>query len=244
MKSLDLGGNGKPAGLALTGGGAFGDSGSGGFYPPGAGPTGPADPGSPFGAGPPGGYNQQPYSPPPIVPAPGPKGTSTCLILGLGCLVVIVVLVIISAGSCYYIGKKATEAGQQGGLFVKVMMLAKPSYTEKLSSDHSQEQRERFEKCYIDLINKEAELGFSKWIEEYGEVFSELTNASGGSEITVEQSQTWCDHVEKALANDETGGPEPASGDTAQVKPDDTQEPQSGDTAQPKKPKPSRRRRR
>lgn len=215
-------GSGKTTGVLMSpGDGLFsppGGPGQGGpsFSPP------PAPPGGFPPPPPPGGYGAGPgplLPPGAYAPPPQKKSYSACIIAAIGCGVLVLLFVIISIASCVFMGSR------MGTLFTTGMKSMKSEYVKNLSSDHSDLQKQRFEADYDDFFSEADKIGLMAWFEKYSELFTKLSEIAGDNEITVEESQAWCDSVEALL------GTSPPSNEEG-VKHGDSVEPGKGDTAE------------
>jgi hypothetical protein len=153
-----------------------------------------SDPSAP----PPGPWNQPPPPGPPTgtmapdssyypPPAPPRKAFPWGMVLG-GCGVLLVIALVVGGVCSYTLYKKGSDVVSTG------MDFAKSAYLNQLSSDHSSEQRQRFESLLNAVWTDERNrLGFAKWSTEYQPIINNLTMISSDQSITVEESTDWCD---------------------------------------------------
>jgi len=73
-----------------------------------------------------------------------------------------------------------------------------------LTDEHSEEQRERFQNT-IDAFIEESRRydNTAEWVQQMAPAFSEFMEIGQDRQITVEESQRWCDKVEALLAGEE-----------------------------------------
>ncbi|HUT55392.1 MAG TPA: hypothetical protein VM658_18525 [bacterium] len=182
------------------------------FAPPGSsGPAAPpgAPPFTPGPTAPPPG----PMAPPPgpMAPPPGPimpgqypmapppsQGSSAWKYLLIGCGVLLLVGGLAVVGTCVYMAKKAPDLMNQG--MSGVMGIAKTQYMNELTGDHTAKQKERFSSLYDAVYSDEmTRLGMVQWGQTYRELLTELTEIAGDGQITVAESDKWCDDAYNAL---------------------------------------------
>ena len=179
------------------------DSGQGGF---------PGDPFSPSGSppySPPGPGAPGPAYPPPPGPFPGPvmpgqypppppPGSSPWKFILIGCGILFVLAGVVTVGTCFYLAKKAPDLVNQG--VSGAMSMMKSEYVKKLTGDHTDEQKERFQNLYDAVFKDEMKrLGMIKWGETYQPLIQQLDRAAADGQITVDESQQWCDDAYRAL---------------------------------------------
>jgi len=158
------------------------------FGPP---PTGPGQP-PPF-IYPPGAY------PPPgqmgaYPPGAQPPPRSAWKFVLMGCAMVFLIAVLATAGTCYYV---ATHARDLATLAVNTL---KPTYLNMLTPDHTPEQRDNFSRHFDPLFQALGKEGLKSFGEKYGPSFEELQQISQDQEITVEESEKWCEHLDAIMS--------------------------------------------
>jgi len=155
------------------------------------GPT-PLGPGSPG----PGSYPPMPLAGYP--PGTQPPSSAWKYVL-MGCAIVVLLGIVITAGTCYYLGQKGPELAQS------VMKMAKPTYLNMLTPDHTAEERENFSNHLDRLFEALGQDGLMKFGEKYSANFQELQQISEDQRITVEESQDWCEHLDQTMSGQPAG---------------------------------------
>ena len=152
---------------------------------------------TPIGPGSPG-----PGSYPPMPSAGYPPGTqppsSAWKYVLMGCAIVVLLGIVITAGTCYYLGQKGPE------LISSFFELGKPEVMNMLTPDHTAEERDNFSRhfdLFSNMLKNEGFTGFAK----YETNLRELQYITSDKKIKVEESQEWCQHLDETTSGQPAG---------------------------------------
>ena len=127
-------------------------------------------------------------------PGTQPPPSSAWKFVLMGCAIVFLIAVLAIGGTCYYV---ANHSRDLTNMATKAM---KPFYLNMLTPDHTPEQRDNFSH-HLDLLSQGiAQEGFQKFGEKYGPSFEKLQQISQDQEITVEESEKWCEHLDAIMS--------------------------------------------